>query len=105
MREIPIQKLNAQSFTLVLGDHTYRIRIYAVSDSVMCADVSIDSVMRIQGIRCLHGEFLIPWPSMMQDNGNFMFYSDDEVGYFVRFGDTCFLTYFDQSEMVDTSNG
>lgn len=105
MRDIPVEKLNSQSFKLVLGDFTYRIRVYAVSDNLMCADIAINSVTLIEGVRCLHGEFIIPWPSMTQGNGNFMFTSDDEVVYFDRFGETCFLTYFEASEMVDTSNG
>lgn len=101
MQQIQLERLPNQAFTLVLGNVTYRLRIFDLGNGTTGADVNMDTVDVVLGTRCLHGDFLIPYPSLEMNNGNFMFY-DDLAGpiYWENFGLTCRLYYVAPEDYV-----
>lgn len=102
MQEIPLEIRPNQAFTLVLNSRTYRIRIFDVTGGLMCADVSLNTTPVVQGVRCLHGDFLLPFPGLEQDNGNFLWFDDrGRRPNWANFGSdpTCRLYYVPGEEM------
>lgn len=100
MQPINLPQTPNVSFTLVIGPLTYRIRIYDVGPT-MCADININGSDVINGVRCLHADFLLPWPSLEQGNGNFMFFDDNGgIPHWEKFGITSNLYYISPAELV-----
>jgi hypothetical protein len=90
-----------QTFSTVINNIIYKIHIYDVDSHSMCADININGNTVITGVRCLHGVFLLPWPSLEQSNGNFMFV--DQLGgtpYWTNFNTTCVLYYCSPNEVT-----
>lgn len=93
MQEIPLEQTPNQAFTLIIENNAYRIRIVDIVD-MMAADVVINTQPVILGTRCLHGDFLLPWPSLEQNGVNFMWFDDQgRVPRWENFGVTCRLYY------------
>lgn len=93
MQEVPLSQQPNQAFTLVIDNNTYRIRIVDIV-GMMAADVNINTDPVINGIRCLHGDFLLPWPSLERNGVNFMWFDDQgRLPHWENFGVTCRLYY------------
>lgn len=95
MQQITLQPIPLQEFSVVITNFIYRIRVYDVGNNTMCADININGIDVILGVRCLHGSFLLPYESLEQSNGNFAFYDlVNESVFYTNFGATCQLYYF-----------
>lgn len=100
MQEIQLESRPNQAFSMVLNSRTYRVRIADATGGLMVADVSINTVPVVQGARCLHGDFIIPFSQLTDDNGN-LFWFDDQgrEPHWENFGTTCRLFYVSQDEI------
>lgn len=100
MLPISLEATANQSFTIVEDGHIYRIHIFDLDGVTMCCDINIDGVDVFLGGRCIHGDFLIPWPSLEQGGGNFMFFDDQGVDpRWQNFGTTSRLFYVTKAEL------
>lgn len=105
MQEIKLETRPNQSFSMIIDSRTYRVRIGDIGDGRMFADVTIDTIPVITGGRCLHGDFLLPWPSLEQGGGNFMWFDDQARNpSYVNFGanPTCRLYWIPPAELAAT---
>lgn len=105
MQEIKLEARPNQAFSMIINSNTYRVRIADVGEGRMIADVTINTRPVISGGRCLHGDFLLPWPSLEGTGGNFMWF--DDQGHnpnFENFGSnpTCRLYWVPPVELADT---
>lgn len=102
MQQITLDVLPNQEFSFVDSSVIYRISVYVVDTSTqqMAADISVNGITVIQGTRALHGSFLLPWRSMQQGGGNFVFYAPDTQNpWWQNFGPGCTLWYLSAAEM------
>lgn len=90
-----------QSFSTVINNIIYKIHIYDIDGQSMCADIQVNGVTAFTGVRCLHASFLLPWPSLAQGNGNFMFIDQFQgTPYWSNFNTTCVLYYCSPNEVA-----
>lgn len=100
MQEIALEKQPNQAFTLILNSRTYRIRIADATEGLMVADITLDTLPLVQAVRCLHGDFIIPFDSMTDNNGNFFWFDDQgREPHWENFGVTCRLYYIPQGDI------
>lgn len=72
-QKIPLEAIPNQSFSLVIGDNSFVIRLVTTPDSLVC-DVTINDVVVITGLRVVGGSPLIPF--RYQEKGNFIFFNN-----------------------------
>lgn len=95
-----------QQFSYVVNSVIYRIRIYDIDpvNHIMALDFNINGVDVITGVRGAHGQYLLPWDSLTQENGNFMLYDPtNERPYWTNFTSTCQFLYLTQAETLGSS--
>lgn len=96
---IELQQIPNQSFTVVLNQRRYDIRLIQTAE-LMCVDIQRDGVMIVQGSRCLPHTPLIPYKYLENAMGNFIFTTQDgNFPVYTDIGITCFLLYFSNDEM------
>jgi hypothetical protein len=102
MQKFDLDVLPNQQFSFVTGNFIYRIRVYTVEtdNQAMCVDININGQDVILGARALVGSFLLPWDSLTQGNGNFIFYAPETQNvWWQDFGPKCQLWYLNNNEM------
>jgi hypothetical protein len=100
MQRIPLEVQPSQEFSLVLNNLTYRIRVADVTNGLMVVDVKINTEAVVNGVRALHADFVLPWPTLERNNGNFMWFDDQgRQPHWENFGATCRLYYVSAAEM------
>lgn len=103
MQEIKLEARPNQAFSMIINNLTYRVRIADIGDGRMVADVTINTTPVISGGRCIHGDFLLPWPSLENGGGNFMWFDDQGRNpNYVNFGanPTCRLYWIPPAELA-----
>lgn len=101
MQKLSPDVLPNQQFSFVTGNNIYRIRLFTVDsdNQQMCADININGTDVILGVRALHGSFLLPWDTLTQGNGNFIFYAPETQNvWWEDFGPKCELWYLTNDE-------
>jgi hypothetical protein len=104
MYKIPLTSIPNQSISFNLDGAYWQLHIYqAVSQ--MYADITRNSEVVIQGVRCLSGIGLMPYRYMHAPNfGNFIFDNDTD---WTAFGNSCnlyYLTADEYSEYTDLAS-
>jgi len=99
MQKIPLLAVPRQNLSFTVDGAYWQMSVYQ-SISHMCCDFTRNGVVLIQGIRCLVGTPLLPYPYMSAPSfGNFLFDSDVDWNHFAD--NTCNLYYLNQSEWAD----
>lgn len=96
MQLISLEQRPNQAFSVVIENHTYRVRIVDGANGFMLTDVTVDTNPVALGVRALHGDFAIPLAGSEFDGVNFMWFDDDgRAPHWENFGTdaTCRLFY------------
>jgi hypothetical protein len=97
MLVIPLIQTPNQLLSFNADGAIWSIQVYQTI-SFMCADISLNNVPLINGVRCFGGIPLMPYTYMYQpDYGNFVFDTDADWN---NFGASCNLFYLDSAELV-----
>lgn len=97
MKEIPLQALPAQTFSVPLDNNVWDISIKLTAGAISCSFI-LNGTKVIDNIRAVAGYRLIPY-DYLQD-GNFAFITMNfEVPDYTKFGTTQKLVYISQAEL------
>lgn len=97
MLAIPLIQSPNQQLSFNADGALWMIKIYQ-SIQFMCADITLNNVPLINGVRCFGGIPLMPYTYMYAPNfGNFIFDSDAD---WTNFGGTCNLYYLESDEFA-----
>lgn len=97
MRTIPIAALPNQTLTVNI-DLTRFVLTLKMARGVLMADVAINGVTVLRGVRVLAGEMIIPY--RYKEFGNFILTTvDDALPEWAELGRTQLLFYFTPDEM------
>jgi hypothetical protein len=98
MREIPLEALPNQSFSIRLDDDLYSFELKTIQD-VMTVTIYRGQTLIQQGLRAVAGAPLIPFKYLQ--SGNFLFITENEaLPYWTEFGVTQQLLYFSAEEIA-----
>lgn len=93
---VELDKTPAQSFEFWAADVFFKLSLY-VSRRMMYADIDVDNVRVLSGVRCMPGWMI---NNIDLDVGNFYFETEDgEYPFWEKFGETQFLHYFTEAEI------
>lgn len=99
MKEIPLEVVERQNFTITLDNSLYDITIKECN-GIMAATIIRDGVKLVDNRRICAGMTLIPEGHLEQ--GNFAFITDnDNIPYYTRFGSTDILLYATVAEVEE----
>ena len=97
MQLVPLTAGPNQALSFNQDGAFWQLRIYQAIDSI-CADVSRDGNVLINGVRCFVGQGILPYGYMYPPNfGNFVF---DAVPDWNNFGGSCNLYYLNAAEFA-----
>lgn len=97
---IPIEPIANQEFSIRLDNMRYQITLNSVNAGAMCFTLVRDGVPVIDGVRCVAGEFVLPYRYLEGRGGNFFFDTPNgEIPDYEKFGDTHRLGYFSAEEL------
>jgi hypothetical protein len=97
--KISLLKVPNQSFSVQLDDQRYVLQIKESNGSMSCS-TSINEVVVSSGVLIVTNSFLIPFPYLEGEGGNFVFTSDNEnIIYFENFESSQFLFYLSPEEV------
>mgnify|MGYP001206663287 CR=1 FL=1 len=100
MRDIPLTTEPNQEFTVSLDGLRYTLR-FKEANGVMAVDVKVNDLVLLTGGRVAAGAFLIPYPYLQGDGGNFLLLTDDEaLPYWREFNVTQSLVYISAAELA-----
>lgn len=100
MRTIPLDSVPNQQVIINVGENRWTLRIKQANSS-MVADVSLNDVMMLQGMRLCVGTPLIPFRHLA-GNGNFLLLTNnEELPDWQKFNSTQTMVYVDASELAD----
>lgn len=98
MNRIPLTALPKQTIGFNVDGAYWTVTIYLAAVH-MCADITINGVAVVSGVRCFAGTPLLPYPYMYEpDYGNFIFDVDAD---WTLFGTSCNLYYLTNSEYAE----
>ena len=97
MYSVPLEAIPNQTISFNVDNAYWQLHLYQSIDHV-CADVYINGVNVIYGVRCFGGYGLMPYAYMYEpDYGNFVFDTDAD---WTNFGTSCNLYYLENAEYV-----
>lgn len=97
MIEITIQSVPNQLLSIDIDGYSFEIALKTAG--TMIADISIDQVMKVQGIKCLPNKPIIPYEYL--EHGNFFFVTEnEEYPDYTQFNISQSLVYLTADEMV-----
>lgn len=102
MQEIPLIAASRQSFSVVLDNNRWGVRVYEVQPGLMCADFTLADIPVITGVRCVAGSPLLPYDYMqVTGGGNFAFATlGNNLPWWEQFGSpNCRLIYASAGEI------
>lgn len=105
MKNITIQSVPNQKFTVNIGAFRYDIALRYIEPGVMSYDLSIDEVPVIQGQRIIVGQFFMPYQYQEKDGNFYLYVPSGELPDYVQFGQSQFLYYLNADEMLELRNG
>lgn len=95
---VPLQAIPNQSFSIVLDNNTWGLKLKTVEDTTVVS-MTLNGITVIDSARAVSGSFIIP--SEYQESGNFLFTSASfQLPYFDQFGVTQALVYLNAAEMA-----
>lgn len=104
MREIELQAIPNQSFSVVLDNTNYEIAVRETG-GVMSVDVTRQNVRVVSGARVVAGQLILNYADLEDGQGNFMFLTKDgDMPYYDQFGNTQFLMYASATELAAVRN-
>lgn len=96
MFQVPLAATPNQTFAFSQDGAYWQIKVYQ-SINFMCADITRNGAVVIQGVRCFGGIPLMPYDYMWRPQyGNFMFDSDAD---WTNFGSSCSCYYLSADEL------
>lgn len=97
MIDIELQAIPNQSFGIIIDGVSFDIVIKTTT--VTIADITIDGVVKLQGVKCMPNRPIVPYEYL--ENGNFFFVCDgEEYPYYTNFGISQSLVYLTPDEMA-----
>lgn len=98
MYQIPLTVLPNQSIAFSLDGGYWKIHVY-LAKTHMCADITLNDVKIVDGVRCFGGIVLMQYKHLhLPLYGNFVFDSDAD---WTVFGTECNLYYMDAAEFTE----
>jgi hypothetical protein len=95
MYSVPLEAIPNQTISFNADGAYWQVHLYQSIDHV-CADIDINGVNVISGVRCFGGYGLMPYAYMYEPNyGNFVFDTDAD---WTNFGSSCNLYYLENAE-------
>lgn len=105
MRQIPLQSVPNQSLSFTQDENRWEVTIKQAAAS-MIADVTINDVRVISGVRIPGDDFILPYTYMGVLQGNLMLTTQQELlPDWELFGQTQQLFYWTPDEMKALANG
>ena len=105
MRQIPLQSVPNQSLSFTQDENRWEVTIKQAATS-MIADVTINDVRVISGVRIPGDDFILPYTYMGVLQGNLMLTTQQELlPDWELFGQTQQLFYWTPDEMKALANG
>ena len=105
MRQIPLQSVPNQSLSFTQDENRWEVTIKKAATS-MIADVTINDVRVISGVRIPGDDFILPYTYMGVMQGNLMLTTQQELlPDWNLFGQTQQLFYWTPDEMKALANG
>jgi hypothetical protein len=93
---IPLEPVPNQKISIVLNNQTCQISVYERGD-YLYLDLYIDGVVVFTGFRCIYGEVINTYPSVV--NGFLAFYTKDGLDPKAKdIGTSAFLLYGDGTD-------
>lgn len=99
MKNIPIQAIPNQSFSIILDSNTWNIVLKTVED-ITVVSLNLNGVDVVDSARAVAGSFVIP--SKYEESGNFIFVTgSNQLPYYTEFGVTQALIYASADELAN----
>lgn len=93
MIEVPLEAVPNQSLSIRLDDRRWLLRIVDCGD-VMAADVTLDDVSLVAGVRIVAGTPIVPYAYLRDGTGNFILLTEScALPDYRQFGVTQRLLY------------
>lgn len=102
MLQLDIQALPNQQFTSDIDGHRVAITL-RVAINVMVADVSLDDVVLIRGVRVVTGQPILPYPYISNWGNLVLTTQNDELPWWENFGQDQFLYYLTPAELLEAT--
>lgn len=105
MQQVPLAVVPNQKFSIRLDNVRYVIQIQK-TENVMCATIQRNGITVLSGQRCLPNTALIPYKSVEDEQGNFVFVTQlGALPDYLEFGKTQFLYFATNAEIQAARNG
>jgi len=101
MKTIDIAKNPNQQIGTTIDGVNYTLSFRTTARGMLLADISVDGVLLISGVRCAANALLIPYPHMTYGGNFFWLCTDAEYPDYTKFGDSHFLLYLTDAEIVE----
>ena len=98
MRDLNLQPLPNQEFTVELEGHRVDIAI-RTSREVMVADVSLDELVLVSGVRLVAGEPMLPYKYLSTWGNLVLLTQNDELPWWESFGSSQSLVFVSPDEI------
>jgi hypothetical protein len=105
MKNITIQPVPNQKFTVNIGDYRYDIALRYIEPGVMSYDFSIDKIFDIQGQRIIVGQFFMPYQYQEKDGNFYLYVPPGQTPDYGQFGQSQLLYYLNADEVDGVRNG
>lgn len=97
MIEITIQSVPNQTLSIDIDGYSFDISLKTAGTII--ADISIDQVVKVQGVKCLPNKAILPYQYL--EHGNFFFVTEDgDYPDYTQFNISQSLVYLTADEMV-----
>lgn len=98
MKQIPLQQIPNQSFSIILDNNSWGFLIKTVEDMTVVS-LTLNNVDILDSARAVAGGFIIP--SLYEEAGNFFFVTQNqELPYYTNFKVTQQLIYISAAELA-----
>jgi hypothetical protein len=105
VKNITIQPVPNQKFTVNIGDYRYDIALRYIQPGVMSYDLSIDEVPVIQGQRIIVGQFFMPYQYQEKDGNFYLYAPPGQNPDYDQLGKSQLLYYLNVDEVAEVRNG
>jgi hypothetical protein len=106
MFQVQLQAIPNQTLSVQISNNNYDLSIRSISNTsdIMMFDISINSVLIIQGQRAVAGYPIIPYQYL--ENGNFVILTaNDDLPNYTQFQITQYLIFADEAELEAIYSG
>lgn len=100
MYQIQLPTSPNAEFTTSPNESEFTIRLRILTSGITLVSISNTKGKIVDSVRAVNGKWLIPYPYLERNGGNFRFESDnEEYPNFQNFNTTCRLMYYTQEEV------